>query len=602
MIMVSQKVFFSFVILFFCLCTQTHSQTEKQIVDNYRKALKKAADDDYVQSMELRGEFILKKITLPVTIYFKSPNFLRMEMKFQDVQFLQISNDTVKWEYNPFEDRNTITKLDKSDSKQQYKNSDTFDFVNQDLLNYKEWNHVIKFKGKEIKDSLEVYVLELTNKSRKATRMTFYINTKNNLLYKIEDEEGFRYFADYVTSGDYVFPRFMFDSKPDETMEAHFTHSIINKPVPDSLFIIPQSAMANKTAADHALDKMLVKGDSLYELGQFDEAETYYTRFIKQKGKNYYVHNARGLVKIAQKEYYDAIMDFKQALEIDPSGVAATNNLGLAKFYLGDTNGAIKDYTKALEIDPGYVTSLKNRGHTYLQLKDYEKAAVDFKDAIKLKPDDGESHFKYAVALAQLQQFEEALTSYRLAIGHKFQRAEVYNYKGVSEYKLERYDSAIVSFEQAVQLDSESLQYLENYGRAFYELGHYETAVEQFERSLKKNNDQPEIHNLIGLCKYKDENYKGAIKNFSKSIELDGENATYYDNRAAAKEMMEDYEGAIKDYGESIRVYPNDASVFYKRGLIKLYTSKKIEGCLDLATANEMKFDPAREAIIKNCN
>jgi tetratricopeptide (TPR) repeat protein len=104
------------------------------------------------------------------------------------------------------------------------------------------------------------------------------------------------------------------------------------------------------------------------------------------------------------------------------------------------------------------------------------------------------------------------------------------------------------------------------------------------------------------LCKYKEENYKGAIKNFSKSIEMDGKNAAYYDNRAAAKEMIEDYEGAITDYGESIRVYPNDASVFYKRGLIKLYTSKKMEGCIDLGTAHEMKYEPAKDAIFQNCN
>ena len=66
--------------------------------------------------------------------------------------------------------------------------------------------------------------------------------------------------------------------------------------------------------------------------------------------------------------------------------------------------------------------------------------------------------------------------------------------------------------------------------------------------------------------------------------------------------MLEDYEGAIVDYSESIKLYPQDPNVFYKRGMIKLYTSKKIEGCLDLATANEMSHEPAREAIMKNCH
>jgi hypothetical protein len=65
---------------------------------------------------------------------------------------------------------------------------------------------------------------------------------------------------------------------------------------------------------------------------------------------------------------------------------------------------------------------------------------------------------------------------------------------------------------------------------------------------------------------------------------------------------MEDYEGAIADYGESIRLYPNDASIFYRRGLLKIHTSKKLEGCMDLGTAHEMKYEPAKDAIMKNCN
>jgi hypothetical protein len=36
--------------------------------------------------------------------------------------------------------------------------------------------------------------------------------------------------------------------------------------------------------------------------------------------------------------------------------------------------------------------------------------------------------------------------------------------------------------------------------------------------------------------------------------------------------------------------------------LIKILTSKKIEGCLDLTTANEMKYEPAKEAIMQHCH
>ena len=70
----------------------------------------------------------------------------------------------------------------------------------------------------------------------------------------------------------------------------------------------------------------------------------------------------------------------------------------------------------------------------------------------------------------------------------------------------------------------------------------------------------------------------------------------------SAKEQIEDYEGAILDYTESISLDPTDPSTFYKRGLIKILSSKKLEGCLDLGTAKDMKYEAAKEAIMKNCN
>lgn len=527
---------------------------------------------------------------------------MRLEMEFQKLKFLKVSNDSLEWDYNPFEERSTVKVVERKENANSAYNTNTFDYLSRDLLNYKELDNVVKLLRTEKMDSIEVFVLELTNKNLKEKHLVYYMNTKTFLLYKVEEKDGYRYFADYINHNGFIFPRFIIESKPNETFEAHFEKLEINTPLDDTLFIIPEEVIEKQRKAELRNDELLNEADSLYRSGKFDESIALFTKHINTVGETYGALNGRGLVKISKKEYYAAIGDFNKALELNPKGIGAQNNIGLAKYYLGDNEGAVKDYTKALEIDSTYTVSIKNRGLTYINLERYDEASRDFKIVIRLKPDDGESYFKYAVAQAQLKNYEMALTNYGHALKNKYNTAELYNYKGVTEYRLEKYDSARCSFGSAVGKDPDNLQYLENYGRAFYELGQNENAIEQFEKYLQKKNDQAEIHNLIGLCRYNDENYKGAIANFSKSIELDNDNPTFYDNRAAAKEMIEDYDGAIKDYSESIRLYPNDAAVFYKRGLIKLHTSKKIEGCLDLATANEMNYEPAKEAIISNCN
>jgi hypothetical protein len=76
----------------------------------------------------------------------------------------------------------------------------------------------------------------------------------------------------------------------------------------------------------------------------------------------------------------------------------------------------------------------------------------------------------------------------------------------------------------------------------------------------------------------------------------------YYLNRAEAREQVEDHVGALSDYSEFIKILPSNPYVFFKRGLIKIKTSQKLEGCMDLGTAKEMGYEAASEAIITYCN
>ena len=579
--------------------TLSYSQSEKEIVAKYRDALHKVVDEKSVQSMALKGTFTSQKLSFPAAIYYRAPS-TRVEMSFQSLTFLQISNDSIRWEYNPMEEKNTITPITKGEEDWST-GSSSFDFINYDLLNYRELNHKLKVVGRKKVDSLDVYILELSRSDK--SRVKFLINSKNGLIYKIEDLKGYRYFANYSNQNGYVFPRYILEAGRSTNLEAHFSHLKFNVNLPDSLFVIPEEALAGKNEKVRpSRSNAMSIGDSLYASGNYRQAVQQYSKVIKSNDENEFAYNARGLARIELKEYYEAIADFSRAAEINPSSANPRNNLGLAKYYLGDHNGALKDYAKALELDPNLVVAYNNRGIIFLESDKNEQAEKDFAMVIKLDSTNGLAHFRMGVALAELERYEDALKSYRNAKRNNYNGADVHNYKGVSEYRLERYDSASASFKHALSLEPKHLQYIENYGRALYEMGKYPEASIQFGKYLIEKDDNASIYNLRGLCKYNDEDYRGAIDDFSKSIKLNEKEATYYDNRASAKEMLEDYEGAIKDYSESIRVYPNDPSVFYRRGMVKINTSKKLEGCMDLATANEMKYEPANEAIISNCH
>jgi tetratricopeptide (TPR) repeat protein len=575
-----------------------YAQKESEIVSKFRTALRKCAEDVPEPPIIMKGAVTMGKMEFTGSIHYHKPS-QRMDVSFQNMQFIFFQNDSIEWTYNSATEQHQLVRLSKEKRESERDREKRLDFASKDLLFYKQRGFELKSKGIQTLDSVKVYALEL--KKPDGSRIEFAINTKTNFIYKIVSEGDFRVFANYQVYDDYVYPNLMVTTVSGNFMSMKFTDITINATIHDSLFKIPEAAFASESRQRNEIKAGLSRGDSLYAKADYTNAIAQYSTVLRSEA-NYLAYNSRGLSKVHLKKYYEAIADFNEALEVAPEGSRALNNRGLAKFYLGDNTGAIEDYSEALKKDSTFATAYKNRGLIYLRTKQFEESAADFLNAIKQDNKDSEAHFKYAVAIAQLEKYEDALVSYREAIQLGYRTAELYNYKGVSEFKLENYDSASTTFRQAVALESENLQYIENHGASLYYLGEYDLARKQFEAYLKLKNDNAAIHNYVGLCKYKDEDYKGAIKDFTKCIELNPKAPIYLDNRAAAKENIEDYDGAIADYSESIALYPNDANVFYKRGLIKIHTSKKIEGCLDLGTANEMKFEAAKEAIMKHCN
>jgi len=73
-------------------------------------------------------------------------------------------------------------------------------------------------------------------------------------------------------------------------------------------------------------------------------------------------------------------------------------------------------------------------------------------------------------------------------------------------------------------------------------------------------------------------------------------------NSGYAKAELQDYRGAIQDHNKAIELNPNDADAYFGRGLAKILSGQKDDGCLDLSKAGELGYAEAYEAIKESCN
>jgi len=67
-------------------------------------------------------------------------------------------------------------------------------------------------------------------------------------------------------------------------------------------------------------------------------------------------------------------------------------NRGVAYAFKGDLDHAIVDYDQAIRLDPNYAPAFSNRGHAYRHKGNYDRAIADYDEALRLDPKDVSVH------------------------------------------------------------------------------------------------------------------------------------------------------------------------------------------------------------------
>ncbi len=139
-----------------------------------------------------------------------------------------------------------------------------------------------------------------------------------------------------------------------------------------------------------------------------------------------------GLIYAEQKRFDYAVMEFQNALKLNPNHVETLNNLGLVYATQGQLNDAVHELQKALQIKPHYIIH-NNLGVVYLNQKRFDEAVNEFQSALKLNPD--------------------------------YDRA--YNNLGLAYMKQGKIDDAVIHFKKAIDINPDNENYRKNLNKAY---------------------------------------------------------------------------------------------------------------------------------------
>ena len=161
----------------------------------------------------------------------------------------------------------------------------------------------------------------------------------------------------------------------------------------------------------------------------YQDAIALFTEELRINPSNENAYYERGNAKYALNDYYGALQDMDNAIEINPHP-AFINNRSAVKSQLGDYKGAIEDASKAINLKPNYVEAYVNRAGAYGMLNENEKTILDYSKALSLAPENIVALLNRGVAFQKIDKIDKACKDWHKAanLGESNSMSFVSNY------------------------------------------------------------------------------------------------------------------------------------------------------------------------------
>jgi tetratricopeptide (TPR) repeat protein len=292
-----------------------------------------------------------------------------------------------------------------------------------------------------------------------------------------------------------------------------------------------------------------------------------------------------------------------------------------SKFNEGRLQEALEILDECLKLYPGYYDAYALRAGTREQLKDLDGALTDYSIYLEKIPDNPDVLMSRAVLRYNLGLYEQSREDFikMLTLSSAETNAIMFrqnasvsdknamvtttgqrhnpivlNYLGLIESKVKNPRLAISYLDSAIRLDPREPDFFVNRGLAKESVGDSTSAFMDYETALALNPDHTLArHNFEAL---KAKGTKGISKEerLSHTINVDSTMVYPYLERAQQRFESGFYEGALQDYDQALRLDPENAEIWFARGLTNERLKDYKEAFSDYTKAIDIKEDYAK--------
>jgi len=144
---------------------------------------------------------------------------------------------------------------------------------------------------------------------------------------------------------------------------------------------------------------------------------------------------------------------FGHTLKFTRRNSLAYYHMGVALAERGRLDEAMVNYSQALKIDPNYPSAHFGLASILMQRGELDRAVIEYERAVQLDPGDARLLYDLANLLVEQGRIDEAITRYREALRIAPLDDNIHNNLGTALIKAGRTDEALAQFSEAMRLN-----------------------------------------------------------------------------------------------------------------------------------------------------
>lgn len=258
-------------------------------------------------------------------------------------------------------------------------------------------------------------------------------------------------------------------------------------------------------------------------------------------------YQVRGLARVYQGRYTDAIGDFRKGLSLEPDNTSMRHNLILCLERDNRKDEALLAADTLVAMFPKYAPGMAIRSDLLWERGDSVGALEWVDKALEINRYDADMLHHRGVMLARLERYEEAEKDMDRAIYLDPGNSGAYITRAMIRYFRNNLNGALADYDMSIVIDPSSVTGHYNRGNLRAQIGDDNRAIEDFDVVIESEPDNMMAIFYRGVLRDNTGDYRGAEQDITKVLEEYPQFIQGYQIRSEVREKLGNRIGAEED-------------------------------------------------------